>query len=97
MEHTFGKRGKSCSRSEQFPDFSVIEEYTAFPSKSIPVEDEPQEFIETTLASLLEIVKSLTTDLKEVQADNQELLALLTNQSPIKEILAPSTSTGILD
>ena len=91
-EHTFGKPGKSCSRPEQFPDVSVVEEDTAFPSQSI--EDEPQETIEATLASLLGAVKSLTTGLKEVQADNQQLHALLTNQSPIKEVPVPSTSTG---
>ena len=91
-EHTFGKPGKSCSGPEQFPDVSVVEEDTAFPSQ--PIEDEPQETIEATLASLLGAVKSLTTGLKEVQADNQQLRALLTNQSPIKEVPVPSTSTG---
>ena len=90
--HTFGKPGKSCSGPEQFPDVSVVEEDTAFPSQ--PIEDEPQETIEVTLASLLGAVKSLTTGLKEVQADNQQLCALLTNQSPIKEVPVPSTSTG---
>ena len=91
-EHTFGKPGKSCSGPEQFPDVSVVEEDTAFPSQ--PIEDEPQETIEVNLASLLGAVKSLTTGLKEVQADNQQLCALLTNQSPIKEVPVPSTSTG---
>ena len=91
-EHTFGKPGKSCSGPEQFPDVSVVEEDTAFPSQ--PIEDEPQETTEATLASLLGAVKSLTTGLKEVQADNQQLRALLTNQSPIKEVPVPSTSTG---
>ena len=91
-EHTFGKPRKSCSRPEQFPDVSVVEEDTAFPSQ--PIEDEPQETIEATLASLLGAVKSLTTGLKEVQADNQQLRALLTNQSPIKEVPVTSTSTG---
>ena len=43
-EHTFGKPRKSCSRPEQFPDVSVVEEDTAFPSQ--PIEDEPQETIE---------------------------------------------------
>ena len=90
--HTFGKPGKSCSGPEQFPDVSVVEEDTAFPSQ--PIEDEPQETIEVTLASLLGAVKSLTTGLREVQADNQQLCALLTNQSPIKEVPVPSTSTG---
>ena len=90
--HTFGKQGKSCSGPEQFPDVSVVEEDTAFPSQ--PIEDEPQETIEVILASLLGAVKSLTTGLKEVQADNQQLCALLTNQSPIKEVPVPSTSTG---
>ena len=65
---------------------------TAFPSQ--PIEDEPQEAIEVTLSSLLGAVKSLTTGLKEVQADNQQLCALLTNQSPIKEVPVPSTSTS---
>ena len=91
-EHTFGKPGKSCSGPEQFPDVSVVEEDTAFPSQ--PIEDEQHETIEATLASLLGAVKSLTTGLKEVQADNQQLRALLTNQSPIKEVPVPSTSTG---
>ena len=50
-EHTFGKPGKSCSGPEQFPDVSVVEKDTAFPSQ--PIEDEPQETIEATLASLL--------------------------------------------
>ena len=91
-EHTFGKPGKNCSGPEQFPDVSVVEEDTTFPSQ--PIEDEPQETIEVNLASLLGAVKSLTTGLKEVQADNQQLCALLTNQSPIKEVPVPSTSTG---
>ena len=90
--HTFGKPGTSCSGPEQFSDVSVVEEDTAFPSQ--PIEDEPQETIEVNLASLLGAVKSLTTGLKEVQADNQQLCALLTNQSPIKEVPVPSTSTG---
>ena len=91
-EHTFEKPGTSCSGPEQFSDVSVVEEDTAFPSQ--PIEDEPQETIEVNLASLLGAVKSLTTGLKEVQADNQQLCALLTNQSPIKEVPVPSTSTG---
>ena len=91
-EKTFEKQGKSCSGPEPFPDVSVVEEDTAFPSQ--PLEDEPQETIEATLASLLGAVKSLTTGLKEVQADNQQLRALLTNQSPLKEVPVPSTSTG---
>ena len=91
-EHTFGKPGKSCSGPEQFPDDSVVEDETAFPSQ--PIEDEPHGTIEATLASLLGAVKSLTTGLKEVQADNQQLRALLTNQSPNTEITVPSTSTG---
>ena len=91
-EHTFEKPGKSCSGPEPFPDVSVVEEDTAFPSQ--PLEDEPQETIEATLASLLGAVKSLTTGLKEVQADNQQLRALLTNKSPLKEVPIPSTSTG---
>ena len=81
-EHTFGKPGKSCSWPEQFSDVSVVEEDTTFPSQ--PIEDEPQETIVATLTSLLGAVKSLS--LKEVQADNQQLRALLTNQSPIKEV-----------
>ena len=92
LEHTFGKPGKSCSGPEQFPDVSVVEEDTAFPSQ--PIEDEQQETIEATLDSLLGAVKSLTIGLKEVQADNQQLRALLTDQSPIKEVPVPSTSTG---
>ena len=92
LEHTFGKPGKSCSGPEQFPDVSVVEEDTAFPSQ--PIEDEPQETIEATLASLLGAVKLLTIGLEEVHADNQQLLALLTNHSPIKEVPIPSTSTG---
>ena len=91
-EHTFEKPGKSCSGPEPFPDVSVVEEDTAFPSQ--PLEDEPQETIEATLASLLGAVKSLTTGLKEVQADNQQLRALFTNKSPLKEVPVPSTSTG---
>ena len=83
-EHTFEKQGKSCSGPEPFPDVSVVEEDTAFPSQQL--EDEPQETIEATLASLLGAVKSLTTGLKEVQADNQQQRALLTNQSPLKEV-----------
>ena len=39
-------------------------------------------------------VQSLTTGLKEVQADNQQLPALFANQSPIKEVPVSSTSTG---
>ena len=93
-EHTFGKAGKSCTGPEQIPDVSVVEEDTAPPLQSIPVADEPQESIEATLASLLGAVKSLTTGLKDVQADNQQLRALLTNQSLIKEVPVPSTSTG---
>ena len=93
-EHTFGKSGKSCTRPEQTPDVSAIEEDTAPPSQSIPVADEPQESIEATLTFLLGAVKSLPTGLKDVQADNQQLGALLTNQSPIKEVPVPSTSTG---
>ena len=80
-EHTFGKPGKSCSGPEQFPDDSVVEDETAFPSQ--PIEDEPHGTIEATLASLLGAVKSLTTGLKEVQADNQQLRALLTK--PVAE------------
>ena len=91
-EHTFGKPGKSCSGPEPFPDVSVVDEDTAFPSQ--PIADEPQETIEANLASLLGAVKSLTTGLKEVQADNQQLRALLTNQSPLKEVPVPSTSTS---
>ena len=49
--------------------------------------------IETTLTSLLGAVKSLTTDVKQVQADNQQLRALLTNHSLIKEVPIPTTST----
>ena len=74
-EHTFGKPGKSCSGPEEFPDVSVFEGATAFPSQ--PIKDEPHETIEATLASLLWAVQSLTTGLKEVQADNQQLRALL--------------------
>ena len=96
-EHTFGKPGKSCSEPEQFPDVSFVEEYTTFPLQSIPAEGEPHESIEATLASLLGALKSLTADLKEIQADNQQLLALQTNHSPIKEVPVPSTSSGILD
>ena len=91
-EHTFGKPRKSCSGPEPFPDVSIVDEDTAFPSQSI--EDEPQETIKATLASLLGAVKSLTTGLKEVQADNQQLRALLTNQSPLKEVPIPSMNTG---
>ena len=91
-EHTFGKPGKSCSGPEPFPDGSVVDEDTAFPSQSL--EDEPQETIKATLASLLGAVKSLTTGLKEVKADNQQLRALLTNQSLLKEVPVPSMSTG---
>ena len=89
-EHTFEKPGNSYSWPEQFPDVSVVEEYTTFPLQSIPVECEPHESIEATLALLLGALKSLTTDLKEVQADNQQLLAVPTNQSPIKEVPVPS-------
>ena len=74
-------RKKSCSGPEHFLDVCVVE-------------DEPRESIEATLASLLGAAKSLTTSLKEVQADNQQLRALLTNQSPIKEVPVSSTSTG---
>ena len=90
--HTFGKPGKSCSRPERFPDVSLVEGATAFPSQ--PIEDEPHETIKTTLASQLLAVQSLTTGLKEVQADNQQLPALLANQSQIKEVPVSSTSTG---
>ena len=93
-EHTFGKPGKSYSGPEHFPAVSVVEEDTAFPLQSILVQDEPRRSIEATLAFLLGAVKSLTTGLKEVQADNQQLRALLTNQLPIKEVPVPFTSTG---
>ena len=93
-QHTFGKPGKGCTGPEQSADVHVIEEDIAPPSQSRPVADGPKESIEATLASLVGAVKSLTTDLKEVQADNQQLSALLTTQSPIKEVPAPTTSTG---
>ena len=91
-EHTFGMPGKSCSGPEQFSDVSVVEDDTAFPSQ--PMADGPQGTLEATLASLLGAVNSLTTGLKEVQADNQQLRSLLTNQSSTKEVPVPSTSTG---
>ena len=91
-KHTFGKPGKRSSWAEQFPDVSVVAEDTAFPSQ--PIEDELHKTIEATLASLLGVVKSLTTGLKGVQADNQQLCDLLTKESPIKEVPVPSTSTG---
>ena len=69
-EHTFGKSGKSCTGPEQSADVSVV--------------NKDQESIKTTLASFLGAVKSLTTGLKEVQANKQQLHALLTNRSPIK-------------
>ena len=94
LEHSFGKPGKGCFGPEQTLDGSVVEEDTAFPSQSIPVDDEPKESIEATLASLLGAVKTLTTGPKEVKDDNQQLRALLTNQSPIKEVPVPYTSTG---
>ena len=43
---------------------------------------------------MLGAVKSLTTGLKEVQVDNQQMRALLTHQSPTTEIPVPSTSAG---
>ena len=42
-EHTFGKAGKSCSRPEHITDVPVLEEDTALPSQSIPLEDEPNQ------------------------------------------------------
>ena len=72
----------------------TLEEVTLFFYLVQPIEDEPHGTIEAILASLLGAVKSLTTDLKEVQADNQQLRALLTTQSPNKEVPVPSTSTG---
>ena len=93
-DHTFGKPGKGCSGPEHFPDVSFVEEDTAHPSQSVPVETEPRESLEATLASLLGVVKSLTTGLKEVQADNQQLRSLLTHQSPTTEIPIPFTSSG---
>ena len=69
-------------------------EDTAPPSQSRPVADGPKESTEATLTSLVGAVKSLTTDLKEVQADNQQLHPLLTNQFPIKEVPVPTTSAG---
>ena len=87
------KLGKSCSGPEHFPDVSIVED-TTFPSQSILVEDELRESMEATLASLLGEKRSLTTGLKVVQADNQQLHALITNQSPIKEVPVPSTCTG---
>ena len=93
-EHTFGKPGKGCTGPEQSADVSVVEEGTAPPSQSSPVEDGPKESIEATLASLVGAVTSLTTGLKEVQADNQQLRALLTNQSPNNESPVPTTSAG---
>ena len=85
---------ESCSGPEHFPDVSFVEEDTAHPLQSIPVRNEPCESLEATLASLPGVVKSLTTGLKEVQADNQQLCALLTHQSPTTEIPLPSTSDG---
>ena len=93
-EHTFGKAGKSCSGPEHIHDVPVVEEDNALPSQSIPVEDEPTQYIEATLASLLGAVKSLTTGLKEVQADNQQLRALLITQLPMRQVPVPSTCTG---
>lgn len=93
-EHAFGKSGKSCTGPGQIRDVSVVEEDTAPPSQSVTVEVEPNESIEATLASLLGAVKSFTIGLKEVQADNQQLRALLTHQSPIKEVPVPCISTG---
>ena len=93
-EHTFGKPGKGCTGPEQSAAVSVVEEDTAPPSPSSPVEDGQKESIEATLASLVGAVTSLTTGLKEVQADNQQLRALLTNQSPNNEVPVPTTSAG---
>ena len=92
LERAFGKPGKSCPRPKQSTAVSVVDKDPASPLQSSPVEDEPQESTKATLTSLR--VKSLTTGLKEVQADNQQLGALLTKQSPIKEVSIPTTSTG---
>ena len=77
-EHTFGKPEKHCNGSDQGSD---AEENTASPSESFPVEDVKDLSIEDTLASLLGVVKSLNTGLQEVNADNQQLRALLKDLS----------------
>ena len=93
-DHPFGKPGKGCPGPEQKDDVSVFEEDNAPPLQHRPVDYASKDSIEATLASLVGAVKTLTTDLKEVQADNQQLRALLTNQSANKEVPAPSTSAG---
>ena len=78
-EHTFGNPGKHCNGPAQGSDAA---EDTAPPLESLPVEEVKELSVEDTLASLLGVVKSLTTGIKEVQADNQQLRAPLKDQLP---------------
>ena len=93
-EHAFGKQGKNCTGPEQPTDVFDVDRDTASPSQSGPVETTSNKSTEATLASSLGVVQSLTIGLKEVQANNQQLHALLTNQSLIKEVPVPTTSSG---
>ena len=97
-EHAFGKHGKSCTGPAPSPDVSVVEEDTAPSSPSTQVQDGPTGSIEATLATLVGAVQSLTTGLQAVQADNKQLRALLTKQSPINDspdqVPVPPTSAG---
>jgi len=51
-EHAFGKLGKGCIGPEQSANVSVVEEDTAPPSQSRPVEDGPKESIEALCAQM---------------------------------------------
>ena len=77
-EHTFSKPGKYCNGPAKGSDATP-------PLESLPVEEVKELSIEETLASLLVAVKSLTTALKEVKAEYQQLRALLKDHLPTKE------------
>ena len=95
-EHTSSKPGKLCNGPDQGSDAA---EDTAPPLASLLVEDVTDLSIKDTLASLLGAVKSLTTGLKEAKPENQQLCALLKNQSQTKEpmdskVLVPDACFG---
>ena len=93
-DHAFGKHGKTCTGPESVATVSAMADETDPPSRSTQVADGPTESIEATLASLVGAVNSLTTGLQAVQADNQQLRALLTKQSPINDQIPVSSSNA---
>ena len=93
-DHAFGKHGKTCTGPESVAAVSAMADETDPPSRSTQVADGPTESIEATLASLVGAVNSLTTGLQAVQADNQQLRALLTKQSPINDQIPVSSSNA---